>query len=448
MLERFISPYDASVVQRLKAHQAIIFGKTNMDEFGMGSSTTESAYGCSLNPWGARFGRDGVLDPGDLSPGGSSGGGAAAVASYLCHGAIGSDTGGSVRQPASFCGVVGLKPSYGVLSRYGLVAYASSLDTPGVMARSVIDSALLLCAAMADNPDPMDPTSTGGCPERILSSLSNSTVRTSDTGAVLESLKISEDSNVSLKGTVIGVPIEFSTAEVDPLVRGVWEETLRMLVDAGAEVRTISLPSLKVALPAYYMLACAEASSNLSRYDGVRYGMRCEGGGWTGGEAGELGAAEELLSQVAKSRGRGFGAMVIRRILAGTYVLSESAYHDYFERASALRSRVSEELRRCLAGGVACIIGPTSPVLPYSISNPPSFADTLANDFMTVPANLAGLPAVSVPAGVVNCDRGKDGRVPVGMQLIGGRLQEGELLRVALAIEQRCGFLGSTTLPL
>jgi aspartyl-tRNA(Asn)/glutamyl-tRNA(Gln) amidotransferase subunit A len=391
----------------------------------MGSSTSHSAYGPALNPWESRTR---ISSEDVLSPGGSSGGSAGAVASFLCHGAIGSDTGGSVRQPASFCGVVGFKPSYGSLSRHGLVSYASSFDTPGVLARSVMDSALLF-DSMYRGKDEKDPTSVDLFPSLTapyqslfspgapLSSLLSSSCRpplgaSADVLDTLQSLSLaqSELSSSSLHGVVVGVPREYSLVELDPQVRAHWEASLRMLRDAGATILSVSVPSLRLALPTYYLLACAEASSNLSRYDGIRYGYRSSPSpARAGAEEALESIAGDLHREMSRSRGEGFGPQVLRRILAGTFVLSESAFHDYFGKAvlarellvaelhsllapsspSALPLSLSEEARR-----VDCIVGPTSPTLPFHQSHQPDFATSLLHDFMTVSANLAGTPAI------------------------------------------------------
>jgi aspartyl-tRNA(Asn)/glutamyl-tRNA(Gln) amidotransferase subunit A len=388
-----------------------------MDEFGMGSSTSHSAYGPALNPWNSTT----HSSPEDvLSPGGSSGGSAGVVASFLCHGAIGSDTGGSVRQPASFCGVVGFKPSYGSLSRHGLISYASSFDTPGVLARSVMDAALLF-DAMYRGKDENDPTSVNLFPSTALSKslfspgaplsslLSPSSPPLSASSPALDILQSlsesqSELSSSSLHGVVVGVPSEYSLTELDPQIRAHWETSLRMLRDAGATIRPVSAPSLRMALPTYYLLACAEASSNLSRYDGIRYGYRSSPS-LTSRRSGAGDPLEsiagDLHREMSRSRGEGFGPQVLRRILAGTFVLSESAHHDYFDRAVLARQRIVAELGGLLdlespltEGRVDCIVGPTSPILPFYQAEQPDFASMLLNDFMTVAANLTGAPAI------------------------------------------------------
>lgn len=441
----------------------------------MGSSTSNSAYGPTYNPWN----HCDQLPPDDiLSPGGSSGGSAGAVASYLCHGAIGSDTGGSVRQPASFCGIVGFKPTYGSLSRHGLVSYASSFDTPGILSRTVIDSALLF-DAMYHGKDVNDPTSVAlypsappksslfhpGSPLSCLTSTQSNLSAHSTNLEILESLNIaqSELSSTALHGLVVGVPIEYSLIELDSQIRSHWENTLKMLQDAGATIQTISLPSLRMALPTYYLLACAEASSNLSRYDGLRYGYRSQSIKKSSTADSISNIADDLHHEMSLSRGEGFGPQVLRRILAGTFVLSESAYHDYFTKAVQARHHIVEEISnlfdmKSCHGRVDCIVGPTSPILPFYLKEEPDFAQMLLNDFMTVTANLTGTPAIryflirsslslivsSVPVGVaVKSRRSQPSSsipVPVGMQIMAGKGKEDIILRAGVAIEQRAGF--------
>lgn len=445
MLESLASSYDATVVTRLEDAGGVMLGKTNMDEFGMGSASLNSAFGNVQSPWG---GDDHVV------AGGSSGGGAAAVASFLSHGSVGSDTGGSVRQPASFCGCVGLKPTYGLLSRYGLLSYASSMDCPGIMTRSVLDAAVLLDTMSGhDENDPSSlllPEYRGhGVIPQILGEGSDDW----DATTHLEALLNYQATLQSLEGVTIGVPGEFHAAELDPRIHDIWNDTLHQLQDAGATIKPISIPSLTSALPTYYMLACAEASSNLSRYDGIRYGYRSKPSTAKKVDSPENSAsiaslASELHNEIAQTRGEAFGAEVLRRILTGTFVLSQSAFHDYYEKALHSRNALTEAVCNQFTH-VDCLLGPTSPVLPFYSSKPPSVSDMYYNDILTVPANLAGLPAVSVPAGIARRNVGntdEPAEMPVGMQLIGTRLGECELLRVALAIEQRNG-LGDECLP-
>jgi aspartyl-tRNA(Asn)/glutamyl-tRNA(Gln) amidotransferase subunit A len=379
LLEGFTSPYEATVVRRLRAAGALIAGKTNMDEFGMGSSTENSAFGPTRNP----HDRDRV-------PGGSSGGSAAAVAAGLVPAALGSDTGGSVRQPAALCGVVGLKPTYGAVSRYGLVAFASSLDQVGAFGRCVQDAALVLQAIAGR--DPLDATSDPRPAPDLL-------------GRVHE----------GPGGLVVGVALEYFPDDLDPEIRRITMEAVERLGRQGADIRTLSLPHTRLALSAYYTLAPAEASSNLARFDGVRYGRRVPGG--------SAGSVQE------QSRTAGFGAEVKRRILLGTHVLSAAHHDQYYRRAQGLRRLIAEDFSAAFAAGIDVIYTPTTPEAAFRLGE--RAADPYGmylSDVFTVTANLAALPAVSVPVGHI-------GGLPVGGQLLADRWQEPLLIRAAAALE-------------
>lgn len=379
MLEGFRPGYEATVVRRLRGAGALIVGKTNLDEFGMGSSTENSAFGPTRNP----------RAPGRV-PGGSSGGSAAAVAAGLVPAALGSDTGGSVRQPAALCGVVGLKPTYGAVSRYGLVAFASSLDQVGALGRTTADAAALLQAIAG--PDPLDSTCSRRPAPDLLSGLGH-----------------------GVDGIVVGVPKEYFTDEVHPSVRRVADRAIEALARAGADVRGVSLASTRYALPTYYVIAPAEASSNLSRFDGVRYGRRA-GAGTT-------------AEMYARSRSAGFGAEVKRRILLGTYVLSAGYHEQYFGRASRVRALIADDLRATFASGVDALFTPTTPDVAFRFGERTDDPYRMyVADLFTVAANLAGIPAASVPIGTV------DG-LPVGGQLMADRWADPLLVRAAAALE-------------
>jgi aspartyl-tRNA(Asn)/glutamyl-tRNA(Gln) amidotransferase subunit A len=385
VLEGYRSPFAATVVRRLERAGARLVGKTNLDEFAMGSSTENSAYGATRNP----YDRDRV-------PGGSSGGSAAAVAAGVVPVALGSSTGGSVRQPAAFCGVVGIKPTYGRVSRYGLVAFASSLDQVGVLSRTVRDGAAVLEAiAGADRRD-------ATCQDRP-----------APRAAALE--------DVRLEGRVLGLPEEYFGEGLDDGVRALVEELAREAERAGAEVRRVSLPSTPHAIPCYYVLAPAEASSNLARYDGVRYGVRAEG-------------APDAATLFARTRGAGFGAEVKRRVMLGTYVLSAGYYDAYYRRAQRLRLRIAAEMRVLFESGVDALLTPTTPTPAFRLGEHASdpYAMYLA-DVFTVSANLAGLPAVSFPIGAV------DG-LPVGGQLLCPPWEEERMLGLAARFEERLAW--------
>jgi aspartyl-tRNA(Asn)/glutamyl-tRNA(Gln) amidotransferase subunit A len=385
MLESYVPPYDATVVSRLDAAGAIIVGKTNCDEFAMGSSNENSAFGPARNPWAL-----------DRTPGGSSGGSAAAVAARMVPLALGSDTGGSIRQPAALCGVVGLKPTYGRVSRYGLLAFGSSLDQIGPITRTVEDAALAL--QLMAGVDPADATSAAEPVPDYASALTG-----------------------DLRGARIGVPRTMLEQGVDNEVLCAMTAALETLQARGATLVDVALPHARHAIPAYYLVAMAEASSNLARYDGVRYGFRADTRG------------EGLRTMYARTRAQGFGAEVKRRIMLGTYVLSAGYYDAYYLKAQQVRTLILRDYEEAFAGSSAVdvIAMPTSPTPAFRIGE--RVEDPLQMylaDVFTVSANLAGLPAVSVPCGFT------DDRLPVGLQLTGRRFDEATLLRVADAYER------------
>ena len=380
ILEGYRSPYEATAVAKLKAAGALIAGKTNCDEFAMGSSTEHSAYGRVIHP----------LDKARV-PGGSSGGSAALVGSGAIPAALGSETGGSVRQPASFCGVVGIKPTYGRVSRYGLVAFGSSLDQIGVFGRSVHDAARVL--SVISGRDPRDSMCEDRDPLRL--------------PTVPE----------SLQGFVIGLPREYFPPELDPGVRRACERAVRFLKEQGAAIREVSLPHTAYAVPTYYVLAPAEASSNLARYDGVRYGPRFNG-------------AADLRSLYRSTRGQGFGPEVRRRILVGTYVLSAGYYDAYYRRAQQMRALIAQDFRNVFDRGVDLLFTPTTPTPAFKAGE--KLGDPIAmylSDIFTVTANLAGLPAITLPIGRVK-------GLPIGGQLIGQAFLEDEMIEAAYALER------------
>ena len=388
ILENFMPPYDATVIERLRKAGAVILGKTNMDEFAMGSSTENSAFGPTHNPW-------------DLTrvPGGSSGGSAAAVAADECLGALGSDTGGSIRQPASFCGIVGIKPSYGRVSRYGLVAFASSLDQIGPMGKDVRDCAILLQAI-------------AGHDER------ESTSMPLEVPDYLAALEGAED----LAGVRIGVPQEYFIEGMQPAVEEAVREAIGVLAELGAEIVEISLPHTEYALPAYYLIAPAEASANLARYDGVRYGFRYP-------------QAEDMWDAYRKSRQFGFGAEVKRRIMLGTYALSAGYYDAYYLKAQQVRTLIKEDFDRAFEE-VDLLVAPVSPTVAFRIGE--KVDDPLQmylSDVFTLSMNLAGICGASVPCGFA------DG-LPIGLQLMGAAFDEPTVLRVAYAYEQATEWHG------
>jgi aspartyl-tRNA(Asn)/glutamyl-tRNA(Gln) amidotransferase subunit A len=389
ILDGFTPPYESTVTARLWAAGAVMLGKTNLDEFAMGSSNTTSYYGPVENPWR----RPGDNQP--LVPGGSSGGSAAAVAAHAALGATGTDTGGSIRQPASFCGIVGLKPSWGRCSRWGVVAYASSLDCPGPMARTVRDAALLL-QVMAGH-DPKDSTCVP--------------LRVPDYVAALSG---------DVRGLRVGIPREYRAPGMPAEIEALWQEGAEWLRKAGAEPVQISLPMTKYALPAYYIIAPAEASSNLARYDGVKYGLRVPG--------------DSLDDMYERTRGEGFGAEVRRRVLIGTYVLSAGYYDAYYLKAQKVRHLIARDFAAAF-DKVDCLLTPTAPSAAFAIGEHGD--DPVAmylNDVFTIPANLAGLPAISVPAGL-----SAEG-LPLGLQVIGRAFDEETVLRVGDALERAANF--------
>jgi aspartyl-tRNA(Asn)/glutamyl-tRNA(Gln) amidotransferase subunit A len=380
MLERFVPPYDATVVARLTAAGAVVVGKTNCDEFAMGSSTEHSAFGPSRNPWDR-----------DRAPGGSSGGSAVAVAAGFAPLALGSDTGGSVRQPAAFCGIVGLKPTYGRVSRYGLIAFASSLDQVGPFARSAADVALLL--GVISGPDPADATCSSQPTPDFVAAL---------TGDV--------------RGLRVGVPRALLESGVDAEVGARFEESLAALRGLGADVVDVSLPHARYGIPVYYLVATAEASANLARYDGVRFGFRA--------------GSETLAEMYERTREAGFGAEVKRRIMLGTYALSAGYYDAFYLRAQQGRTLIRQDFDRAFER-VDVVALPTTPTAAFRLGE--RLDDPLEMylaDVFTVGAPLAGLPALSVPCGVTGS------RLPVGLQLIGRAFDEATLLRTADAYER------------
>lgn len=384
VLEGYISPFEATAVRKLREAGAVVIGKTNLDEFAMGSSTENSAYGPTKNP----------IDPTRV-PGGSSGGSAVAVASGVVRIALGSETGGSVRQPAAFCGIVGIKPTYGRVSRYGLVAYASSLDHVGVFGASVPEAALGL--EVIAGHDPFDSTSANRAVPRMQPQL---------------------DGDRPLTGLVIGKPREYFPASLDARIAAHCERALDRYRALGAEVRDVSLPSTDLAIPVYYILAPAEASSNLARYDGVRYGVR--------------GAGHDLRTMYEATRSHGFGSEVTRRILLGTYVLSAGYYDAYYRRAQAVRSLITQEFAQVFASGVDLLFTPTAPSPAFRIGAVSDPYEMYLSDIFTVTANLAGIPAMSLPIGRL------DG-LPVGGQLMAPHFAEPTMVRAAAALEQALG---------
>jgi aspartyl-tRNA(Asn)/glutamyl-tRNA(Gln) amidotransferase subunit A len=389
ILEGYRPPYSSTAVRKLLEAGAPILGKTNMDEFAMGSSNENSAYGPVLNPWDR-----------ERVPGGSSGGSAAVVAGGLAPWAIGTDTGGSIRQPAAFCGIVGLKPTYGAISRYGMIAFASSLDQCGPLTRSVSDAALLL--GMLQGRDPCDSTSVG----------------------IEGGISLPDRENLS--GLRFGVPTELAGYEFDSGVRAVFEQTLRKIEELGGEIAEVSLPNAEHGISAYYVIAPAEASSNLARYDGVRYGMRSGGDG-------------DLVEMYEATRSEGFGTEVKRRIMLGTYALSSGYYEAYYGQAQKVRTRIAEDFSTAFSG-VDFVVTPTAPSVAFKLGEKTD--DPLAmylNDFFTVPMSLAGIPAISIPAGLA-APEGGGPQLPVGFQVAAPAFAEQRLLDAAYALEQGIGF--------
>jgi len=375
MLDNFIAPYDAHIVSQCKKVGMVMLGKANMDEFAMGSSNETSFYGPVKNPWNT-----------ECVPGGSSGGSAAVVAARLAPWASGTDTGGSIRQPASLCGITGLKPTYGLVSRYGMIAFASSLDQAGPMTRNAEDAALMM-NIMAGH-DKRDST----CLDRPVPDYTRTL-------------------NNDIKGLKIGLPKEYFDAALDPAIAAIMQQTISDLKNAGVEFVDISLPNTELAVSAYYVVAPAEASSNLSRFDGVRYGYRCKD-------------PKDLEDLYKRSRAEGFGAEVKRRIMIGTYALSAGFYDAYYLKAQKVRQLISDDFRQAFKK-VDLILGPTSPCVAFKIGEKSD--DPIAmylSDAYTIAVNLAGIPAMSIPAGMLN-------GLPVGVQLIGNYFDEGRLLNLA-----------------
>jgi aspartyl-tRNA(Asn)/glutamyl-tRNA(Gln) amidotransferase subunit A len=389
ILDGFRPFYESSVTTNMFREGAVMLGKTNLDEFAMGSGNLTSYYGGAINPWRAKG------DNRNLVPGGSSGGSASAVAGRMALGATGTDTGGSIRQPAAFTGIVGLKPTYGRCSRWGIVAFASSLDQAGPMTRTVRDSAIML-GAMAGH-DPKDSTS-----------------------ADIAVPDFEEGLDGGVKGLTIGIPKEYRVDGMPDEIEALWQQGIKWLEEQGAKTVEISLPHTKYALPAYYIVAPAEASSNLARYDGVKFGLRVD--------------SDDLTEMYEKTRAEGFGAEVKRRVLIGTYVLSAGYYDAYYLQAQKVRTRIADDFKQAWQQ-VDAILTPATPSAAFSADDPPS--DPIAmylNDVFTVPVNLAGLPGISVPAGLTS-----DG-LPMGLQVIGKAFDEATVLRVGQSLEDAAGF--------
>jgi aspartyl-tRNA(Asn)/glutamyl-tRNA(Gln) amidotransferase subunit A len=390
ILENFIPTYESTVTANLWRDGAVLLGKLNNDEFAMGSSNETSYFGPVVSPWRQRGSEV------KLVPGGSSGGSAAAVAANLCLGSIGTDTGGSIRQPAAFCGIVGVKPTYGRCSRWGTVAFASSLDQAGPFARSVRDCAILL-RSMA-GADPKDTT----CADVPVPDYENAV-------------------GTSVRGKRIGIPKEYRMPGMAAEIETLWHNGAEWLKDAGAEIVDISLPHTKYALPAYYIVAPAEASSNLARYDGVRYGLRVPG--------------RDVIDMYERTRSAGFGKEVRRRVMIGTYVLSAGYYDAYYLRAQKVRSLIKRDFETCFAAGIDAILTPTTPSAAFAIgekgrSDP---IEMYLNDIFTVTVNMAGLPGISVPSGLDTQG------LPLGLQLIGRPFQEQTLFALGEIIERAAG---------
>ena len=394
ILQGFKPEYESTITQNLFDAGAVMLGKLNMDEFAMGSSNETSVYGNAVNPW-----RAGNSDAA-LTPGGSSGGSASAVAADLCLAATGTDTGGSIRQPAAFTGITGIKPTYGRCSRWGVVAFASSLDQAGPMTKDVRDAAIML-EAMCSH-DPKDSTSVDLPVPNFEAALTG-----------------------DIKGKKIGIPREYRMEGMPAEIEKLWADGTEMLRDAGAEIVDISLPHTKYALPAYYVIAPAEASSNLARYDGVRYGHRAK-----------LAQGDGITEMYEKTRAEGFGPEVQRRVMIGTYVLSAGFYDAYYNRARRVRTLIKKDFEDVFAQGVQAILTPATPSAAFALGQ--TFDDPVQmylNDVFTVTVNLAGLPGISVPASA-------DAQgLPLGLQLIGRPWEEGDLLNTAYVLERAAGFV-------
>jgi len=388
ILDGFKPQYESTITQRIWDQGGVMLGKLNLDEFAMGSGNLTSYYGHVKSPW--------KKDGKHLVPGGSSGGSAAAVAANLCPIALGTDTGGSIRQPASFCGIVGIKPTYGRCSRWGIVAFASSLDQAGPITRTVRDSAIMLNVMCGH--DAKDSTSVN--------------MQVPDFEKALTG---------NIKGKKIGIPKEYRPDGMNAEILAMWDNGIKLLKEAGAEIIDISLPHTKYALATYYIVAPAECSSNLARYDGVRFGLR-------------VGGEESLTAMYEKTRAAGFGAEVKRRIMIGTYVLSAGYYDAYYKKAQKVRWLIAEDFRKAFEK-VDAILTPTAPSAPFGFDYKPSDpVEMYLNDVFTVPTSLAGLPGISIPGGL-----NKDG-LPLGLQLIGKAFDEETVLNVAHALEQAIGF--------
>ena len=393
ILKGFKPEYESTITAQMFDQGAVMLGKLNMDEFAMGSSNETSCYGNAVNPW--------KVDDRQLTPGGSSGGSASAVAADLCLAATGTDTGGSIRQPAAFTGIVGIKPTYGRCSRWGVVAFASSLDQAGPMTKTVRDAAIML-QSMAGH-DPKDSTSAD--------------LAVPDFEAMLTG---------DVRGKVIGIPKEYRMEGMPAEIDALWQNGIAMLKDAGAEIRDISLPHTKYALPAYYVIAPAEASSNLARYDGVRYGHRAK-----------LASGDGIVDMYEKTRAEGFGSEVQRRVMVGTYVLSAGFYDAYYNLARRVRALIKRDFDEAFAAGVDAILTPATPSSAFGLGEMQDAdpVEMYLNDVFTVTVNLAGLPGISVPAGL-------DAKgLPMGLQLIGRPWEEGDLLNTAYALEKAAGFV-------
>ena len=382
ILEGYVSPYESTVARRLREAGAVLVGKGNMDEFAMGSSTEHSAFGPARNP----------LDRSRV-PGGSSGGSAAAVAAGVVPIALGSETGGSVRQPAAFCGIVGVKPTYGRISRFGLVAFASSLDNIGVFGRTVDDAALAMEVVSGDD-------------------------RVADATSAAELVPSLRAPGRDLRGVVIGRPMEYFPESLSPPMRETCDRSLDALRERGAEIRDVSLPHTMLAIPAYYIIAPAECSANLARFDGVRYGLRLEGDG--------------LRGMYEATRSTGFGAEVTRRILLGTYVLSAGYYEAYYKKAMEVRELIARDFTDVWASGVHALFTLTTPTPAFALGAISDPYEMYMSDIFTVTANLAEVPALSLPIGRV-------GGLPVGGQVIAGRFDERMMFRIAYALEDALG---------
>ena len=385
ILENFVPQYDATVMEKLKAHHPVLLGKTNMDEFAMGSSTENSAYGATRNPYDI-----------ERVPGGSSGGSAAAVAAGEAIAALGTDTGGSIRQPAAFCNITGLKPTYGRVSRYGVVAYASSLDQVGPLAKDVFDAAILLEAISGH--DPKDSTS-----------------------AKLPAPKYTQALTGDVHGLKIGMPQEYFAAGLDPDIDRAVRNAIATLEKLGARVQEVSLPNTKYGVATYYIIAPSEASSNLARYDGVKYGYRAK-------------EYADLSEMYAKSRAEGFGEEVIRRVMLGTYALSSGYYDAYYLKAQKARTLLRQDFEAAFkqVDVIAAPITPTPPPKLGEMVNDP--LTMYLSDIYTVPVNLAGVTGISIPCGLTS------GGLPIGLQLIGGHFQEATVLRAAFAFQENTRF--------